>query len=859
MLSLWKFFSNKNWSTFSLLLVAIVMGSVVNWYGGQSSNSFAAQVGIFDGEQDLENNPVPAPTVTLSASPTTVNAGGNVTLLWTSTNATSLSINNGIGAVSGPNGSMVVNPTVTSTYTITATNDSGSTSANATVTIGTINKPTVNLSTTYSTITLGQSVTLSWTSSEADELILNEGIGVVTGPNGNRTVSPKTTTTYTISATNEGGVSTDSVTITVQTLARPAVTLGASDTSIFPGQSVTLNWTSQRATTLTINQGIGAVTRPKGNRVVNPNSTTTYTLTGTNASGSDTDSVTITVSAPPPTLSFSANPESITQGSSATLTWSSTNATSVNLQPGNQFLSNSGSIQVTPNSSTNYTLVAQGAGGSITRSVTVNVSAPIIPPDEPVENPSNIPLENPSNPENTTSTAANGNVPATTSTNTGPNNEDTAKNSNTGNSASNGSSGSTSIPPLPKDFVASTGSFVTLNQINGRNVSEVQNNNTRNNSADNVVDTRPKVLYGLPVSETAAESPAVKALVAVENFRTAPETQAVSYAALAPASVAVTVAATSATVAATQSAGILLYAQAVIGQLITFSGRRRDKNKGQVLNSLNGQPISLAIVRLYDNKVNRLLQTQVTDKLGQYQFVIGPGSYRIQVSKEGFDFPATLGDTPANYHLIENTLPKATIKIPLNMDPAAELSTFSASRLLAVKSKQKVQKILVLIGFIMALASFVLLPNWFTGIILASEIVMFSIINLYHPKKLATQEFGSVVDSNKQPISKAIIRLLDPKYHRMLSFEVADTQGRYSFLVDNQERLYELMAEKTGYKTAIIKDVKPLPGKNLIAANITLPPEVKNSPTKGSENQIQTINVEAKDIPYDLGKINLNK
>ncbi len=74
--------------------------------------------------------PTAQPTVTLNASPTSVNAGGTVTLSWSSTNATDLDIEPGIGKVA-PQGSTPANPTTSTTYTITATGPGGSATATA--------------------------------------------------------------------------------------------------------------------------------------------------------------------------------------------------------------------------------------------------------------------------------------------------------------------------------------------------------------------------------------------------------------------------------------------------------------------------------------------------------------------------------------------------------------------------------------------------------------------------------------------------------------------------------------------------------------------------------------------------------
>jgi peptidoglycan-associated lipoprotein len=78
--------------------------------------------------------PTSQPTVTLNASPASVSPGQTVTLSWSSTNATDLDIEPGIGKVA-PQGSTPANPTTSTTYTITATGPGGSATASAQVTV----------------------------------------------------------------------------------------------------------------------------------------------------------------------------------------------------------------------------------------------------------------------------------------------------------------------------------------------------------------------------------------------------------------------------------------------------------------------------------------------------------------------------------------------------------------------------------------------------------------------------------------------------------------------------------------------------------------------------------------------------
>lgn len=80
--------------------------------------------------------------------------------------------------------------------------------------------------------------------------------------------------------------------------AQPTVTIGATSTSLQPGQSTTLNWTSTNATDLDLQPGVGKVAA-EGSTNVSPTETTTYTITATGPGGTATANVAITVAAPP--------------------------------------------------------------------------------------------------------------------------------------------------------------------------------------------------------------------------------------------------------------------------------------------------------------------------------------------------------------------------------------------------------------------------------------------------------------------------------------------------------------------------------------------------------------------------------
>lgn len=85
--------------------------------------------------------------------------------------------------------------------------------------------------------------------------------------------------------------------------------------------------------------------------------------------------------APPaqPTVTLNASPTSVNAGQTSTLSWSSTNATDLDIQPGVGKVSPEGSSSVTPTESTTYTITASGPGGSATATAQVSVNAPAAP------------------------------------------------------------------------------------------------------------------------------------------------------------------------------------------------------------------------------------------------------------------------------------------------------------------------------------------------------------------------------------------------------------------------------------------------------------------------------------------------
>ena len=208
----------------------------------------------------------------------------------------------------------------------------------------------------------GGSSTISWNATNASSATLN---GNPVAVNSSTTVTPTATTTYTLVAQSASGqTATAATTVTVSASGGPvSAGISASPTSIVSGNSSTLTWTSQNATSGSLNGSAVPVT---GTLVVKPTATTTYRYTATGSSGTtDWGQVTVNVTAAPTgpvAAGASASPTSISRGQSSVITWTTKNAASATLNGTSVALN--GSLTVTPTSTTTYRITATGANGT---------------------------------------------------------------------------------------------------------------------------------------------------------------------------------------------------------------------------------------------------------------------------------------------------------------------------------------------------------------------------------------------------------------------------------------------------------------------------------------------------------------
>ena len=228
------------------------------------------------------------------------------------------------------------------------------------------------------TINAGQSSTLSWQVSNADTVSIST-LGSV-ALSGSQAVTPATTTTYILTATHGSQTATAQATVTVNSGGGlpVIVSFAPNPATIDFGQSSSLQWVVQNATTVTIDNSIGTVGLT-GSHSISPAATTTYTITATNAVGTVTAKTTLTVITSVQILSFTATPSSTLSGGTSILVCETKGAASVNVN-GVVFTTPTAVESVHVITTTTYNCTATAANGqTASAQTTVTVAGPIDP------------------------------------------------------------------------------------------------------------------------------------------------------------------------------------------------------------------------------------------------------------------------------------------------------------------------------------------------------------------------------------------------------------------------------------------------------------------------------------------------
>lgn len=160
--------------------------------------------------------------------------------------------------------------------------------------------------------------------------------------------------------------------------------LTATPTELRPREESTIRWRVAQADSVSLWKSDGTVLRDgleaEGSYATGPiEDTTVYAIVAKNAAGTRGGSVLVKVLFDPPTIgAFEATPDEVTRGEAATLSWATSNTTSVQIKTvgGEVILEagpSTGNTMVRPSAPTTYELTAIGKGGQRTAQTQITV------------------------------------------------------------------------------------------------------------------------------------------------------------------------------------------------------------------------------------------------------------------------------------------------------------------------------------------------------------------------------------------------------------------------------------------------------------------------------------------------------
>lgn len=265
---------------------------------------------------------------------------------------------------------------------------------------------------------------------------------------------------------------------------------------------------------------------------------------------------------------------------------------------------------------------------------------------------------------------------------------------------------------------------------------------------------------------------------------------------------------------------ILTYLQYLFTQPFLLLWRRKRKAYGTVYHSITKRPVDLAIVRWIDQNTGLTVRTAVTDRDGRYFLHTEPGAYRIEVVKERYEFPSAIlrgRETDGDFLDVYsggsvNIREASTVAMNIPLDPVVAVET--PRRVLFAHFLRVTQHGLALFGVGVALVAFMITPSVPMMLFVCVQIGVYSLFRrLALPAK--PKEWGIVADSRtRRPIIRAIVRLYDQTFDRLLDTHVTDGRGRYGFLVG--KNTYKVVVQAKGYKDSKIEKIDATKSKESV-------------------------------------------
>ncbi|KKR06470.1 MAG: hypothetical protein UT34_C0001G0511 [candidate division WS6 bacterium GW2011_GWF2_39_15] len=267
--------------------------------------------------------------------------------------------------------------------------------------------------------------------------------------------------------------------------------------------------------------------------------------------------------------------------------------------------------------------------------------------------------------------------------------------------------------------------------------------------------------------------------------------------------------------------------------ILSFLGfRKRGKPYGYVYDSVTKEPLSRAIVRIYDIN-DKLAWTDVTDVYGAFNVELPKGRYKLLVKKGGYKYPTELIKGMIDYPLepiYKGDLIRLSRKEDLNVIIPLDPLKVDRSRALSISARSRISFLLKLLHFVVFMSGLIFAIYAVTRY---QTTMNFIIICLYIPAVIMLfstlfgnrVKFGEIRDVKGKTVPNLVIAIKELKFDRYVGKRITDRLGRYRFIM--YKGAYELELVSSEYKVVKYEDGSGViniseKGSKVIAKDITV-------------------------------------
>ena len=232
---------------------------------------------------------------------------------------------------------------------------------------------------------------------------------------------------------------------------------------------------------------------------------------------------------------------------------------------------------------------------------------------------------------------------------------------------------------------------------------------------------------------------------------------------------------------------ILKFTSLILG---IFKIKKKKRGYGVVYDSITKEPINGAIIRVYDEK-NTLKTTEVTNKLGIFEFYVESGNYKLDVNAANYEFPSYIIQSPSDlpyeniYHggrFRYESSQEVNFSIPLDSSKGTiAQSVSSGMKNILINVLNITIDILVVAGLLFSINSYIKNPNEINAILLGVYLLIILLNILFSSQ--SKYRFGKVKDEDGNWVKGVELGLLENEFGRLSAKRVTSEKGEYRFLV----------------------------------------------------------------------------